>query len=588
MEIVTEITIDKLDQHLIDVKIIFTSPYDSPIMEMPQWTPGSYLIREYARHVQNFTAYDIDHSDLENHKLTTNSWEINAIKGQKIIVKYEVYAFELTVRTSYLDNRKCLIIPASVCMYITNQNKSQNTTRHSLKLNFNYPANWKLFTSLKKFDNYYFAQDFDDLVDSPIAIAKDTVINTHQYVYNDNEVDIPNTVVFIGDQIDEDLTKFSDHMKKLQDNSVTMFGRLPYDRYLWMVFVTESHGGGLEHKYSNASIIPRYSFNDPKKYAKILSLEAHEHFHTYNIKRIRPKQLGPFDYSSEVYTKLLWIAEGLTSFYDNIILPRSGLISRKEYWKIFSDDLSLYFQKPGRLVDSLESSSFDAWIKLYRPNENSVNSTISYYLKGGIVGFMLDLEIRRQTEWISSLDTFYSKMYQKYLSNKTVGYEEKDIKKLIETTTNTNLDEFWKKYIAGIEEIDIDFYLNLIGMKLIKESSNDIPYTGIKFSNKSTIISNVYSNSPAEDAGIYAFDEIVAINGFKVSKSNIDKVLKNYTVGNSLEIHLFRDSKLLITNLTLKEPLKNKIKIDEIEDVTNNQKANQDLFFYNYDKTLTD
>ncbi|MFV2016195.1 MAG: M61 family peptidase, partial [Candidatus Heimdallarchaeota archaeon] len=365
MDIVIEITIEKLNQHKIDVEISFTAPFDSPILEMPSWTPGSYLIREYARHVQNLSAFDENQSKIDNQKVTKNTWLFNAIKGQRIKVQYEVYAFELTVRTSYLDNRKCLINPASVCMYITNHGNTQNSKEQGLKLSFQFPRNWTIFTSLQKSENYFIAKNFDELVDSPIAIAAQSVINTHEYVYRDNEKDIKNTVAFIGDQSNEDLNRFSNDMQKLQDNAVTMFGKLPYDRYLWLVYVTESKGGGLEHKYSNTSIIRRYSFKDPKKYAKVLSLEAHEHFHSYNIKRIRPKQLGPFDYSNEVYTSLLWIAEGLTSFYDTIILPRSGLLSRKEYWKIFSDDLERYYQVPGRLVDSLVSSSFDAWIKLY-------------------------------------------------------------------------------------------------------------------------------------------------------------------------------------------------------------------------------
>jgi predicted metalloprotease with PDZ domain len=578
--IATKISLKKLNQHLVKVEMRFTSPYDNPILEMPSWTPGSYLIREYSRHVQRFNTTDNAFSIISSKKISKNNWQLKCPTNTILIISYEIYAFDLTVRTSYLDNRKCLLNPAGICMYILDASKSNNSKSWPIKLTFEIPEKWELFTSLKSEGSEYFAGHFDELVDSPIAIAHEDVISKYQYTYTQSNQLIPNTVVFIGDKSNEDIEKFSNDIQKLQDNSVKMFGQLPYDRYLWLIFITEKGRGGLEHKYSNTSIITRYSFKDPKQYAKVLSLEAHEHFHTYNIKRIRPKQLGPFDYEKEVYTKLLWVAEGLTSFYDNIILPRSNLVSVEEYWDIFSEDLERYYQIPGRHVISLEESSFDTWIKLYRPNENSVNSLISYYLKGGIVGFMLDLEIRNQSNWKNSLDSFYQFMYEKYKEESEMGFEEDDLRNLIESATNTSLDDFWNKYISGTDEIDLAQYLALIGMKLEFSSKDEVPYTGINFNGKSTLVKSILRDSPAESAGIYAFDEIIAINGYKINNSTFNKILNNFQVNDIVDIQLFRDGKLLTVQLSIKESLKNKIKISMSDAITQQEKQYLDSFFY--------
>lgn len=581
VDIVTEITIKKMNQHIIDMKLEFTTPYENPILEMPSWTPGSYLIREYSRHVQNLKSESNDGSNLVVTKVKKNNWKINCAIGTRVVVNYEVYAFELTVRTSYLDNRKALLIPASLCMYIVDQKTVENSKNAEITLKFNIPDSWTMYSSLTQKDGIYYVSNFDELVDTPIAMGSQEVLQEFKYNYDDNGKIIPNTIAFVGDRSNENIEQFALDMQKLQDCSIKMFGKLPYDRYVWLLYITNKGRGGLEHKYSNASIIQRYSFKDPKEYAKVLSLEAHEHFHVYNIKRIRPKQLGPFDYSSEVYTKLLWVAEGLTSFYDNIFLPRSNLVDRKAYWELIADDLKRYYGIPGRFLSSIESSSFDAWIKLYRPDENSVNSTISYYLKGGIVGLMLDLEIRNQTNWKASLDTFYKYMYSEYEKNPSPGFEEDELQSIIESSTSTDLANFWQKYISGTEEIDLEKYLKLIGLEIERTSTDNVPSTGINFNANSTQVQSILRDSPADMAGIYAKDEIIALNGYKVNKKKFTKILKNYEPNDVVNINLFRDGKLMDVDLSLGNPDEDKIIIAESPDITEDQKKLQDQFFYN-------
>ncbi|MCY3412402.1 MAG: M61 family metallopeptidase [Candidatus Heimdallarchaeota archaeon] len=563
-----EFTVDLThpEENLIGIQMNFRSPVDNPIIEMPVWTPGSYLIREYSRHIQKMT------SNVESHKVSKNCWKLKAPKGTMIQANYQIYAFELTVRTNYFDNRKLLLSPAACFMYV--KDAEQDFKAFENRVMFKLNIDWKIFTSLKKDGDWYIAHDFDELVDSPVAGGVSEILDIFEYMYEPQQ--IPNTVVLIGDKGDHDMINFIEDLKRIQINHANMMGDLPYDRYLWALYVVGSGGGGLEHKYSNFSIIPRFSFRDRKKYTRLLSLESHEHFHVYNIKRIRPQQLGPFEYGEETYTKLLWVAEGMTSFYDKISLIRAGLITEEEYLEMIASSIHTLDNIPGRTNYSLEEASFDAWIKLYRANENTNNSSVSYYLKGSIVAFCLDLEIRQQTSFNKSLDDFFKNLYLEYKKNK-LGYDGDKIQELIETHTDTDLHEFFDKYIKGTEEIDYNFYLAMIGYELKPELSDEA-FTGIKFKEKTTIVQYVYKNSPANEANIYYNDEIVSIDGYR-AKNNWNTILKLKSEGEGVDITLFRDDKILTTKLILEKPQAKQYKIVDKSDITDDQKSNRAVFF---------
>lgn len=542
----------------------FTPDFDNPIIEMPSWTPGSYLIRDYARQVQNFNATSGGNS-VGWVKVSKNNWEIKVERGNEVVINYAVYAYELTVRTSYLDNRKGLISPASVFMYVKDTNSDYDSKKEKYMLSFETLLDWDLYCTLELTDTHFIAYDFDELIDSPIALGTQEVLHVAKYEFDGKrEKPVPCVVVLVGDKGNHDMVSFIEDLKKIQTEAVRVFGELPYDHYLWALYIVGDGGGGLEHKYSNFSIIPRWSFKEKKDYNRLLGLEAHEHFHVYNIKRIRPSQLGPFDYSKEVYTNLLWVAEGLTSFFDNLILPRSGLSDIKWYLKQIADEIKRIDNIPGRKQYSLEEASFDAWIKLYKSDENTMNSSISYYLKGGIVGMCMDLEIRMQTDNAKSLDDFFRYMYTMYRENKQ-GYEESRIQEYLEQSTGTNLEPFFQDYIRGTAEIDYNRYLGVLGYELKKDHKKSIPWIGLDFKKDTKTVRFVHSDSPAVKAGIYFKDEIVAINGFKAGGKGLETVLKNSTSGDKIDVLLFRDDKLISTVIEPAQALPDEYSIVEAE-----------------------
>ena len=559
--------ISKFNEHLIDIELNFQAEWENPILELPNWTPGSYKIRDYSKNIINITC------DYPISKLSKHQWKITSAKNTNIVVKYQVYAFELTVRTSYLDNLYGLLTPASIFFYISDNNNKIDNKANQIEIEISIQKNWKIFCTLNYTNSKYMATNYDELIDSPIGLAHENGYELLEY-----EIDkIPCEVVLIGVKGNQNIGKFKDDLIKIQKYSIELFGELPYDRYLWALYVVGIGRGGLEHKKSNFSIINRWAFNnDEDKYNELIELEAHEHFHAYNIKRITLDKFGPFDYSKENYTKLLWVAEGITSHYDKITLPRAGISDEEYYWKNVSQSYLTLLKIEGRKIKSLSEASFDAWIGLYQPHEGSHNFDISYYLKGGLVSLMLDLEIRNQTNWKNSLDTFYLELYRLYKTEQ-FRYTDENFKQKLEEITNTNLDKFWKKYIIGVDELDFEYYLDLIGMK-IEYKFEKSPYLGLVLDSSKQNVLKVRSNSPAMKGGIYSKDKIISINQFEMNKSTYDTIFKNLKSNDIIKIHLIRDQVLKMVEIKLEDPIISKIKIIPNESSSDIVKNRRNLF----------
>ncbi len=555
-------------QHIIHIKLEFDAPWDKPELVMPVWTPGSYKIRDYSRYIQSIRASTADQS-ISLEKTAKNIWVIHVEKGTSVTVEYQVYAFEFTVRTSFLSDRYGLLSPASLFFYLAGSDADNKSS--PVWVSIVVSDGWSVFNSMKKEGDFYLADDFDDLIDSPFALAHPDSVETTTYsIDNPDGQIIPCTIALVGSPGNQNLEVFKDAMIKIQQQSIKMFGELPYDRYLWVLYVVHQGGGGLEHRFNNFSIINRWYFDSEKdmNYARMLSLEAHEHFHVYNIKRIRPSQLGPFDYTKEVYTRLLWVAEGMTSFYDNIFLPRSGLIDPQTYWKVIAKDYSSLQKVEGRHHTSITSSSFDAWIKLYQPHSGASNLFVSYYLKGGLVTMMLDLEIRKQSGWTKALDDFFRAMWLEY-KRTGEGYEEGKLRELIEYATGTQLSNFWAKYVDGTDDLALNDYLQLVG-KTLKVKSEDDPYIGWKLDNNKTKILGVNQGSPAENAGISVGDKLIALNEFEIGSATLEILLKEFS-SQKVTIYYFRDGKLRSTVLALDQKKVSEFDIVNVDNPTEEQ-----------------
>lgn len=536
-------------------------------IKMPVWTPGSYLVREYARHVQNLRAIDATGAPLDCWKVSKNHWQIDPRGRTELTLRYQVYANELTVRTNHLDSTHGYFNGAALFFYVPEYEK-QPITITIVTPN----PNWQVFTPLPpvaEASNTFQAEDFDTLVDSPFEIGE------HQ-LYHFNVLGKPHSLAVWG-QGNLEADRVIADMQRIIEVEAKLFGGLPYDRYLFLLHLAGQGFGGLEHKFSCSLIYQRFGFRIKDRYDRFMQLVAHEFFHLWNVKRIRPKALEVFDYDNENYTPSLWFSEGTTSFYDLIIPYRAKIYSIGTYLNALSREISRYMSTPGRRVQPLSESSFDAWIKLYRPDANSSNSQISYYLKGEMVSLLLDLLIRARHDNRRSLDDVMRQMWEQY-GKEEIGFTPQDLEAVVESVAGTDLTEFFNLYLHGTDELPFDQYLAPFGLKLQADGAGEdgVPYTGLMVKTEAgrEMVKFVEAGSPAQKAGLDAGDELLALNGIRVTAEQLNDRLRDFAVGNSLEVTFFHQDELRSTSLTLAPPRPTRYQIVAIEHPSRQQEQN--------------
>src|ERR1043165_1773560 len=406
--------------HLFDVSVAIKRAANGPQEErlvMPVWTPGSYMVREFARHVQDFAAADAAGQPLKWEKTNKDTWRVVTNGAREWHATYRVYANELSVRTSELNSEHGFWNNATLLMYLDGFLKNPSTVRVLA------PDVWKVATGLPPVPgqrNTFRAENFDVLYDSPFEVS-----NFKTLVFNVKGV--PHRIVIDGEG-NYDPERVRTDVMKIVETEAALMGEIPYRDYTFILHLRANAGGGLEHLNSTALGYPRFGFKIrsgdratsaapnttdtfERDYRGFLGLVSHEFFHLWNVKRIRPDALGPFDYTQENYTKVLWVAEGITDYYADLFLRRAGLITEGDFLGATARSIQALQNTPGRLEQSAEESSFDAWIKYYRPDENSSNSQVSYYEKGALLGLLLDLEIRRRSNNAHTLDDVMRALY---------------------------------------------------------------------------------------------------------------------------------------------------------------------------------
>ncbi|MBX0329314.1 M61 family peptidase [Oscillochloris sp. ZM17-4] len=460
------ITMPEPHTHLFHVEVVIDAVTSSVLdLVLPGWTPGSYMIREYARHVQEFAALGPDGAALPWRKTAKDTWRVEAGAAGAALVRYKVYANELTVRTSHLDASHGYFNPSTLCMYVPGR------TEEPLGVHVDAPEGWRVSTALELGDRgqgtgdrgreVFVAQDYDELVDSPFECGTQRVLP-----FTVDEV--PHEIVIWG-RGNEDEARLVADTRRIVEVQRDMFDGLPYPHYSFILHLTDGRGGGLEHRNSVTNMVDRWTFRPERSYERYLSLTSHELFHVWNVKRLRPAPLGPFDYRSENYTRLLWFVEGVTSYYDELLLVRAGLMQPGRFLEKLADEILALQGQPGRHVQSLEESSFDAWVKFYRPDENTANSSISYYLKGSLVCLLLDMEIRRRTGGERSLDDVVRELYGRYPISGPGIPEEGGVIAAVEAVAGAHdgaFRDFFARYIAGTDELDYAAALAAAGLEL--------------------------------------------------------------------------------------------------------------------------
>lgn len=553
--------------HLYEVSLLLQN-CPSPILDLkfPVWTPGSYLVREYSKNLQDFTAY-CDDKPLQVCKVSKNHWQINTkdiTNVSLVTIKYRIFAAELSVRTNHLDSTHGYFNGAALFFRIPNYDKLP------IDITIEAPSKqWRVTTALPPVPgkaNTFRAADFDTLVDSPFEIG------THE-VYNFEVLGKPHELAIWG-KGNYQVERMISDIKRIIEVEAEMFGGLPYSRYIFLLHLFAQAYGGLEHKDSCSLIYQRFGFRDKDKYERFLQLVAHEFFHLWNVKRIRPKGLEVFNYDAENYTPSLWFCEGTTSYYDLLIPLRAGIYDATSYLSHLSQEITRYQNTPGRKVQPLSESSFDAWIKLYRPDANSGNSQISYYLKGEMVSLLLDLMIRASHRNHKSFDNVLFIMWEQFGKNE-IGFTPEQLQSVIESVAETDLSDFFERYIDGLEDLPFNRFLEPFGLQLIGDN-NEEPYLGVRVSteNGREIIKFVEAGSPAQIAGIDAGDELLAIDGIKVGTNGLAERLKDYQPNDCMQVTVFHLDQLNTHTVTLTSPIPTKYQLKLIEKLDSSQKDN--------------
>ncbi|QKJ33222.1 M61 family metallopeptidase [Mucilaginibacter mali] len=527
--------------HYVEVEMDISGIHQPFIdLKMPVWTPGSYLVREYAKNVESLTAWN-GSTPVSARKINKNTWHVMPAGASSVKVKYRVYCFEISVRTSFVNVAHGFISSAGTFLYPAGMLTNSST------IHIKPYKGWdKVSTSLDMVGSDPFtvhAPNYDILYDSPIEVG-------NQDVFGFDAAGVKYEVAMcLGGNYDKERLKKD--LKKLVEKETEIFGENPNKRYVFIVHNYAKGGGGLEHLSSTVLGATRDAYATEAGYQRFLGLAAHEHFHLWNVKRLRPIALGPFNYDEENYTTDLWIAEGFTNYFDNLVIHRLGLYSTENYLATLCGDINLIENSPGNKIQPLYEASYDAWIKYYRPTENSANMSVSYYSKGSVAAMMLDLEIIQDSKCKYSLDDVMKYMYTEYYKVKKRGYTDDEFKQGLEKFAGKNLDEFYKKYIYGLDAVDYKKYLGYAGLELVDDRAGlNEPSLGITLvaNINKPVVATVLRDGAAWVDGLNVNDEINAIDGqpFDPATSLIGK-----KVGDKINLTITRDGLPMNLRITL-------------------------------------
>jgi len=565
-----DVTFNNPNNHLFTVKLTIDNPNPcGQRLTLPNWIPGSYMIRDFSRNIVTIKAISAG-NELKIEKIDKSTWSIEPVKDS-LLIEYQVYAFDLSVRSAHLDNSHAFFNGSSLFLCPVGEELSD------ILIKINSPKivqTWSVKTALT-IDNVnslgfglYTANSYDELIDCPVEVSQSTDINF-------NVLGIQHSLHLTGDRIDGfdtdqlavDLTKICHEQAAVFDNE------LPPSKYLFLTMVVNGGYGGLEHKSSTSLVcspddLPLLGATKQSEgYRQFLGLCSHEYFHLWNVKRIKPQVFMEKGLSSEVHTQLLWAFEGITSYYDDLAVLRSSCISIENYLEQFAHTLTRYFRSKGRSRQTLVDSSFDAWTKFYKQDENATNAIVSYYIKGMIVAFGLDMTIRKNTSNSKNLDDLMKLLWNKY-GREDIGVHENTIEIETENLVGRDMSDFFDICLRSTEELPISDWLNDLGIRLTLRRENDSSdkggFTDEKKSHKEaefienkevtfgcklkpgndTQVQYVLNDSPAEMAGICPGDIFVAIDGQQVTNTNFEKLVCLHDVGKAIQVFVFRREKL--------------------------------------------
>ncbi|MDI1302026.1 MAG: PDZ domain-containing protein [bacterium] len=555
------------ESHIFEVELTIAKPaVDGQQLTLPNWIPGSYMIRDFSRHVLTLRACDAEGQPLALEKTGKSAWRCAPVTGP-LTVQYEVYAWDLSVRGAHLDQTHAFFNGTSVFLAVAGQEEQCH------EVWIERPAGptsaWRVATSLPAADGTpalgfgrYRADNYDALIDHPVEMGE----FSHAAF---TACGVPHEVVITGKHR-ADLSRLTRDLEKICTAQIEMFGApAPFERYVFLVTAVGSGYGGLEHRASTALLCSRDDLpldsepeaNPGERYRTFLGLCSHEYFHSWNVKRIKPAVFIPYDLRDETLTPLLWAFEGITSYYDDLMLARAGLVSTQSYLEMLAQQVTRHLRTPGRFRQSVSDSSLDAWTKYYKQDENSPNAIVSYYVKGALVALCLDLLLREKSADRVSLDHLMRRLWQDF-GQTGRGVGDSDIQRLAAELCGDDLADFWQQALYGTDELPLAGLLTRRGLDWTlraAESATDAggkagtehrPRAGIGVKAQGgeggAALQYVFADGPAMQAGLSAGDVVIAVNDLRVSAGSFDKVISSYTPRTSLRVHAFRRDELMV------------------------------------------
>ncbi|MBV8273161.1 MAG: M61 family metallopeptidase [Cupriavidus sp.] len=569
------------EAHLFAVTVTVDVPDSAgQVFTLPAWIPGSYMIRDFARNIVRIRA-DAGGVQVPLTKIDKQSWQAAPLAADAgpLVISYEVYAWDLSVRAAHLDTTHGFYNGSSVFLRVVGQDDGPCTVDIHPPAGESY-AGWRVATALPEargpggarrygFGRYQ-AADYDELIDHPVEMGTFALASFRA-------CGVQHDVVFTGKVPQLDLQRVCRDLKKICEAQIKLFeprsARAPMldsnRRYVFMTMVTTDGYGGLEHRASTALMcarndLPARGNSDTSEgYRTFLGLCSHEYFHTWNVKRIKPAAFVPYQLDRETYTPLLWLFEGFTSYYDDLILVRTGLVTGQQYVEMLGKTWNGVLRGSGRTKQSVADSAFDAWTKYYRQDENAPNAIVSYYTKGSLVALALDLTIREKTRGRKSLDDIMRALWQRYGRDFYApgavqrGVTEAEIHALFDEVTGLRLGNLLHTLTEGMGEIGLVPLLRTFGVKAEVQKPDGAAALGIKTATQDgwVRVSQVLDGGAGQAAGLSAGDLLAAVDGLRVAPGQLDKLLARYRAGDRTELHVFRRDELQVLRVTLaREP----------------------------------
>jgi predicted metalloprotease with PDZ domain len=540
-----QIDLSHRDQHLVTVTL--TVPTDLSAgarLYLPTWTPGSYVMRDYVHHMQSIVATDADgpvELELSGH----TGWRVADDVRGPLTVTYELYANELTVRTNHVDDHHALLVGAATFVLV------EGARHRAHDVHILVPEGQQAWGLLPGEEGRFRADDADHLVDSAFEVGDFPTATC-------DVRGVTHTFVWAGHGGAPDLDRISRDLAMMAEAAVDLFeGDLPIERYTFLCVGWDEGGGGLEHRDGAVLMMPVTTFQDPDTYSRFQSLIAHEYLHLWNVKRLTPQELVEPDLVGHTHSRMLWVAEGWTAYYDELLPVRAGVWDLDRFFKALGKQLDAVLDRPGAAYQSLEESSYHAWTKQYIRDENSLNTGVDYYGQGAVVAWCLDLIVRGNRAGSQGLDEALHSLWQQFGAS-GAGFTDDDVRKALSAAAGEDLGGFFDRHVRGRELPPIEDLIGVVGLQVTRPVPDEgaTPWFGTEVAetDRGITITAVHRAGPAWSAGLTGGDELLAVDGQTVKRGQLDGILRRYGVGDTLEVVVRRGPRVVTRPVTLGEP----------------------------------